>query len=116
LFTKVTWLPRGTVVDFGLTALFAIVIVDVVVPPPLGGGFGDGAGGAPLLVEPPPHAATRNATPMANPPAAFLHLLIMPAGSAKAVPRHETFESHESGGFRATAAVRLTDLVRAYGL
>ena len=37
MFTNVTWLPRVTVMLFGLTALFAIVIVGVLVPPPPGG-------------------------------------------------------------------------------
>ena len=75
LFTNVTWLPRGTVMLFGLTALFAIVMVGVLVPPPPGAGVGDGAGAG----EPPPHAATTNASATAttNPPLAFLHAVIM---------------------------------------
>ena len=41
MLTKVTWLPRTTVMFFGLTASLAITIVVVLVPPP-GDGVGDG--------------------------------------------------------------------------
>src|SRR5437660_11686370 len=62
LLTNVTWLPRGTVTFLGLTALFAIVIVEALVPPPPGDGAGDGedgvAGHAAPPLEPPPHAMT----------------------------------------------------------
>src|SRR5437867_3970020 len=62
LLTNVTWLPRVTVMFFGLTALFAIVIVLVPVPP--AGGVGDGDV-PPPLVEPPPQAATAAASALA---------------------------------------------------
>jgi hypothetical protein len=78
LFTNVTWLPRVTVMLFGLTALFAIVTVGGLVPPPPGVGVGDGDV-VPVLVEPPPHAATTNASPpvAARKQVAFLHAPIM---------------------------------------
>ena len=78
LFTNLTWLPRGTVMLFELTALFAIVIVGVLVPPAVGGaGVGAGAGAGDG--EPPPHAVTTDASaPMtANLHSAFLHAVIM---------------------------------------
>jgi hypothetical protein len=54
LFTNVTWLPRGTVTFFGVTVLFAIVIVAADVA-------GGGVGAASL----PPHAASAHARPHA---------------------------------------------------
>src|SRR6266540_5250287 len=60
---------------FGLTALFAIVMVGVPVPLPPGVGVGDGDV-VPLLVEPPPHAATTSASP---PAAAKTQVAFLPA-------------------------------------
>jgi hypothetical protein len=70
LLTNVTWLPMGTMMSFGVTALFAIVIVMVATAPGgVVGGVVTGGDGVALLL--PTQAAIAHASPHAamTPPA-----------------------------------------------
>jgi hypothetical protein len=76
LLMNVTWLPSGTMMFFGVTALLAIVIVVVATAPGgvVGGVVTGGEGDASLL---PPQAAMAHASPHAAKNAASMRDLIV---------------------------------------